>query len=130
MSPEPIIKKSIIANKITVTHISSGIKKNKYTFIRGISTARVANIPLNAPLAPTAGLTEVKLQPTPATIPDRKKMSKNFELPIFLSSTGPKKTKKSILKKKCSKLPWRKICVTSVQGLVITSAGISTNCRV
>ena len=105
MSPEPISAKSMSANKITVSHISSGIKKKRYTFIRGISTARVANTPLNAPLAPTTGLTAVKLQPRPATIPDKKKMSRNFELPIFRSSTGPKKTKKSILKKKCSKLP-------------------------
>ena len=82
-------------------------------------------MPIKAPLAPTAGVTAVKLQPSPATIPERKKMSKNFELPIFRSSTGPKKTKKSIFKNKCSKLPWRKICVINVQGRAITSAGTS-----
>ena len=112
---------------MTVIHISSGKKKKRYIFILGMSTARVPNTPINAPLAPTAGLTAVKLQPSPATIPEMKKMSINLELPILRSSTGAKKTKKSILKKKCSKFPWRKICVINVQGLAITSAGISIN---
>lgn len=55
-SGEPIIigktsKKT--AKRITTIHISSGIGIGKiYTFIFGISTASVANIPYIAPLAP------------------------------------------------------------------------------
>jgi len=106
ISDEPIIKKSYRAKRISTIHISIGIGRgNIYTFIFGIRTARVANIPINAPLAPTAGVTEVKLQPIPAKIPARKKMSRNFELPIFLSNAGAKKKNTSILIKKCPKLP-------------------------
>jgi len=120
------------AKKITTIHISIGTGRgNTYTFIFGISTARVPRIPHTAPLAPSVGLAEVKLQPIPAKMPARKKMSRNFELPIFLSNAGAKKKNTNMLIRKCGmKFACRKIDVTNVQGLSITSAGIRIKCSV
>ena len=131
ISPDPIMRKSKRAKRITTIHISIGRGSGKmYTFIFGINTASVAIMPLIAPLAPTAGILEVKHQPIPAKIPARKKITRNFALPIFRSSTGAKKKNTNMLTKKCMKLPWRKICVTNVHGLSSTRAGISIKCSV
>jgi hypothetical protein len=78
-----------------------------------------------APLAPIIDPGEIpkmgrlkKVYPSAERIPAAKKTRRSCLFPTLLSSAVPKKYMTIILKRRCINPLWRKIYVTSVQGLV------------
>ncbi|HEY9207337.1 MAG TPA: hypothetical protein VIO58_15610 [Candidatus Methanoperedens sp.] len=120
-SADPISKRSNNAKNIKASVILIG-KTIKYIRICGARTARQANIPNKAPLAPTTeaiGLLKTNNMkndhneyPIEAIIPERKNTARNLFPPILRSSSGPMKNKNIILNRRCHGPPCRKIFVT------------------